>query len=140
MREKIRRVFFYLFASLENTCFVCNSMGNGLIEGAITSILKHWKGYNSKMHPNFFLILAESFTLLSWSIIKLIPLGASNSKYKSLLSPCNYTLENFQISERGTNERKILKRRTFLIFIYIITYRFLQKEGHMHCKITLFFA
>ena len=33
--------FFYLFAFLENTYFVCNSMGNRPTEGITTSILKH---------------------------------------------------------------------------------------------------
>ena len=41
------------------------------------------------------------------------------------------TLANFQISVRGTNERKFLKRGTFLIFLSITTYRFLQKDGHV---------
>ena len=40
--------FIYLFVFLENTCFVCNSMGNGPGEGAITSRLKHYKVYFSK--------------------------------------------------------------------------------------------
>ena len=39
--KKIKVHFFYLFVFLENTCFVCNSVGNGPVEGAITSILKH---------------------------------------------------------------------------------------------------
>ena len=44
--KKLRCIFFiiiiiYLFAFLENKCFVCNSMGNWSIEGAITSVLKH---------------------------------------------------------------------------------------------------
>ena len=44
---------------------------------------------------------------------------------------------NFQISERGTNERKRLKRGTFLNCLYITIYIFLQKKG-THSKITLF--
>ena len=48
--EKVWKVRFSLIEFLENTCFflffvfcvsVCNSMGNELVEGAITSILKH---------------------------------------------------------------------------------------------------
>ena len=53
MRKKLRCIF-YLFAFLENACFVCNSMGNGPVEGTITSILKHLKVYYSKTHLNFF--------------------------------------------------------------------------------------
>ena len=47
--EKIK-VYFLVIYMLENACFVCNSLGNGPIEGAITSILKYLKGYFSKMH------------------------------------------------------------------------------------------
>ena len=36
---------FYLSAFLENTCFVCISMGNGPVEGAITCTVKHKKVY-----------------------------------------------------------------------------------------------
>ena len=39
-KKKIK-AHFYLFTFLENTCFVCNSMGNQPVEGAVTSILKH---------------------------------------------------------------------------------------------------
>ena len=39
-RKKLWCVFDS-FAVLENTCFVCNSMGNEPVEGTITSILKH---------------------------------------------------------------------------------------------------
>ena len=39
--EEKSRWVFYLFALLENTCFLCNSMGNGPVDGATTSILKH---------------------------------------------------------------------------------------------------
>ena len=57
-------------------------MGNGPIEGTITSILKHYNVYYSKTHLNFFLIFGENVTLLPRNIIKLIPSGASTSKYK----------------------------------------------------------
>ena len=68
----------FLFAFLEKKCCGCNSIGNELVEGAISYILKHSKVYYSKTH----LILAENVTLLSRNIIQLIPLGASTSKYK----------------------------------------------------------
>ena len=76
---------------IENTCFVCNSMGNGPVEGAITSILKNLKVYYSKTHLNFFLIFAENVWLLSQNMIKLIPLGPQSQSIKSPLSTCNYT-------------------------------------------------
>ena len=38
--EKKKKDHFLFTFILENTCFVYNSMGNGPIEGAITSILK----------------------------------------------------------------------------------------------------
>ena len=45
MRKKIKVRFIIfiidLFTFLTSTCFVWNSMGNGTVEGAITSILKH---------------------------------------------------------------------------------------------------
>ena len=41
-RKKNSGAIFYLFAFLENTCFVCNSMGYGSVEGAITSIMWHF--------------------------------------------------------------------------------------------------
>ena len=81
MEKKKIRCIFYLLAFLENTCFVCISMGNGPVEGAITCTVKHKKVYYSKMHPNFFLIFAENVRLLFLNnIIKLIPLGALNLK------------------------------------------------------------
>ena len=43
-----------------------------------------------------------------------------------LWSSTNCILANFQISERGTNEQKCLKKRDVVIFLYITTYRFLQ--------------
>ena len=84
--EKRRCVFvlfcffliIYLFAF-----FVCNSMGNGPVEGAITSILKHLNFYYSKTYLNFFLIFAENVTLLSLNIIKLILLGPQPQSIKS---------------------------------------------------------
>ena len=68
MRKKLRCIF-YLFAFLENTCFVCNSMGDRPAEGAITSILKHSKVYYAKTHLNFVLIFAENVMLLPRNII-----------------------------------------------------------------------
>ena len=38
------RWVFYLFAILEKYMFCVHSMGNGPVEGAITSILKQLKG------------------------------------------------------------------------------------------------
>ena len=90
MRNILRCVFVficYLFAFLENMCFVCNSMGNGSVEGAITSKMF----ITQKCTLISFMIFAENVTLMSRNIIKLIPLEASSSKYKSPLSPCNYT-------------------------------------------------
>ena len=52
MRKKLRCIF-YLLAFLENTCFVCISMGNWPVEGAKTCTVKHKKSY-SKTHRNFF--------------------------------------------------------------------------------------
>ena len=42
-----------------------------------------------------------------------------------------FILANFQIRKRDKWEKNIKKRGTFLIFLYITAYRFLQKEGHM---------
>ena len=56
--------FIYLFAISGITCLVCNSIVNGLIEGALTSILKY-----SRMHLNLFLNFTENVTL-SWNKIK----------------------------------------------------------------------
>ena len=50
-----------------------------------------------------------------------------------------HILANFQISERGTNREKNLKRGTFRNFLYITIQRLLQKQEHM-IKIILFFA
>ena len=74
--EKKIKVRFLVIHILENAWFVCNSMGNAPIKGAITSILKH-KGYYSKTHLIFFLIFTENVILLSRNIIKLIPFGTS---------------------------------------------------------------
>ena len=88
--NKSRWFFFFfcsiLFAFLENSCFVCISMGNGPVEGAITSILKHW--HVNFSHTQFcfvlffFLMFAKNVTPLSWNIINLIPLWSSTSKYE----------------------------------------------------------
>ena len=43
-KKKKLRCIFYLLAFLENTCFVCASMGNGPVEGAITCTVKHRGG------------------------------------------------------------------------------------------------
>ena len=72
--------FFYLFG-FKKIIFECNSMGNGPVDGTITSILRHLKGYYSEMHLFFYLIFAENVTLLSLNIMKLIPLDTSTSKY-----------------------------------------------------------
>ena len=56
-------------------------MGNGPIEGTITSILRHKKVYYSKCTLMCFLIFAANVRLLSLSIIKVIPLEDSTSKY-----------------------------------------------------------
>ena len=50
---------FSFGAFLENTCFVCNSYGekkkpNVSVEGAITSVFKHYKEYYSKNAHNCF--------------------------------------------------------------------------------------
>ena len=62
-------------------------MGNESVDGAITSIFKHWKVCYQKMHLFFWgggLIFAEKFTLLSWSIVKFppLPIGVLTFKYK----------------------------------------------------------
>ena len=61
---KVRFCFIHFFS--EHTCSVCTSTGNGPVEGAITSILKHLnilKGYTQKRTLFFFWIFAENFTL-----------------------------------------------------------------------------
>ena len=55
-------------------------MGNGPVEGDITSILKNLKVLLE--NAPFFLIFAGNAMLLSRNKIKLIPLGSSTSKYK----------------------------------------------------------
>ena len=42
--EQKLRGFFNSFAFLEKTCFVCNSMGKGPVEGAINLYFKAFKG------------------------------------------------------------------------------------------------
>ena len=79
-------------------------MENGPIEDAKTSNLNHLKGVllfkknnnnkNNKNAPIVYINFAENVTLLSLNIIKLIPLGASTSKYKKY----NYTNTPLKIS------------------------------------------
>ena len=64
MRKKKLRCIFYLLAFLENTCFVCISMGNGPVEGAITCNVKHKRFITQKRTLFFFLIFAENVRLL----------------------------------------------------------------------------
>ena len=88
-------LFLSLFVFLENVRFVCYSTGKGPNEGALPSILKHLKVYYAKTHLTFSLIFAENVKLLSRNIIKLIPLGASTSKYrKSAFSMWLYEGDN----------------------------------------------
>ena len=55
MRKKKKiKVHFYLLAFLENTCFVCISMGNGPVEGAITCNVKHKRFITQKRTLIFF--------------------------------------------------------------------------------------
>ena len=62
LREKLRCVCVFLFICVLRKYLFCMQLfGKWARWGAITSILKHWKGYNSKTHPNFFLILADNF-------------------------------------------------------------------------------
>ena len=102
MRKKLRCIF-YLLAFLENTCFVCISMGNGPVEGAITCTVKHKKVYFSKTHPNLFSdFFAENVRLLFLNIIKLIPLGPQPQSIKSRLSP----YDNRRVKWQHENENK----------------------------------
>ena len=55
-------LFIYLFAFLENTCFVCNSMGNWPV-GGYSLYFDALKGLLLKNVPDFFLIFAENDTL-----------------------------------------------------------------------------
>ena len=54
--EKKIRVRFFSFICIFRKYMFCVQlcMGNGPVEGAIISILKHSKVYYSKTHPNFF--------------------------------------------------------------------------------------
>ena len=46
--------FFFFFFVFRKYMFVCNSMGNGLVEGAIATILKALKGLLLKNAPQVF--------------------------------------------------------------------------------------
>ena len=70
----------FLFICMFRKYMFCNSIANGALEGAITSIWKDLK--DSKTPLIFSMIFAENFTLQSRNIIRPIPLEASNSKYK----------------------------------------------------------
>ena len=66
-------------------------MGNGAVEGAITSILKQWKVYYSKMHLNFFLFLQMPRYSLGGEHNQVDPTGGQKPQsIKSPLSLCDY--------------------------------------------------
>ena len=71
---KVRFLFICVF---RKNMFLCNSMGN----------FEAIKGLLLKNAPYFPLIFAEIVTPLSLNIIKLIPFGASVSKYKKFAFP-----------------------------------------------------
>ena len=57
--KKIKVLFFlflfiYLFVFLEYTRFVCNSVGNAPVVGAVSSILKHQKRFITQKHNLIF--------------------------------------------------------------------------------------
>ena len=60
---------FYLSEFSENTTFIYNSIENEPVEGAMTSNLKHKKGYYSQTHNRIFLIFAVNVKLLSLNMI-----------------------------------------------------------------------
>ena len=55
--------------------------------GRYNLFFEAFKGLLLKIAPYFFLFFAENVTLLSLNIIKLIPYGASTSKYKNFAFP-----------------------------------------------------
>ena len=112
MREKLKCIF-KLFAFQNNTCFVCNSIGNLSIEGAITSILKHLKSYCSKTHLIFFSDFCRKFYATTWNI-KLITFGASNWKNKK--SVLSMWLNKGVIKPRETNDLKEGNVYYFVLF------------------------
>ena len=60
--QRKSKVCFFIYLHFYKIPVLCVNlcMENGPIEGAMTSILKHWKGYCSKTQLNFCLILAEN--------------------------------------------------------------------------------
>ena len=80
--KSVHFLFIYVY---RKSCFVCNSMGNGPIEGTFL-YFEELKGLLFKNALIFFfffnLIFAKKSHATIPDIIKLIPLGASTSKYK----------------------------------------------------------
>ena len=64
--KKIKVRFFLFICVLKDTCFVCNSMGNGPVEGAVTSILKQWS-IIQKHTFILFLILQKMSRFYPWT-------------------------------------------------------------------------
>ena len=79
---------------------MCNFKG-----GRYNLYFEALKGLLLKNAPYFFLIFAENFTLLSLNIIKLVPFGASYSKYKCPLSP----------SDKGVAYSKVLQLHAWIL-------------------------
>ena len=79
------KVRFFLFRFLVNTCFMCN-YGKCARLGCYNLYFEALKSLLLKTAPYFFPIFAENIMLLSLNI-KLIPLGASISKYKKSAFP-----------------------------------------------------
>ena len=70
-------LFFFSYSIyIFRKCMFCVQLYGKLTRCvAIASIFKHFKGFYSKTHLNFFWFFAGKITLLSRRIIKLIPLG-----------------------------------------------------------------
>ena len=77
--------FYYLFTFLDIACFVCNSLGNGPVEGTV-SIQRIITQKRILLFFNIF--FRENITLLSWNIIQF---GFNLKVIKNPLSPYNYT-------------------------------------------------
>ena len=89
-------------------------MGNGLIDGAITSFFEALKGLLLKMHLNYFLTFAENYC--PYNITKLVPFKTRTQIIKSPFLSMRLYKGDYQESNQETHHLdmiSILKRLCF---------------------------
>ena len=127
-----KKLLHFLFICIfRKSCFVCKSMGNGPVEGTITSILKRWKHYYFYYYYFYYFFIPFSQKMscyYPWTKIKLIPLGPHPQSIKSSLSLCDFTRVKIKSTSKycveiiSLNIKFITWKKLDLIMMYILSH------------------